>query len=95
MKLNNLKMQKDRGNKCPTITVKHADLRIGSAPTSWPSWLVLGSGVRGLHALNEPPPEPPYTVVRVLKTLPFLCRFSGTCKKSGNGKGLTMVHWWL
>ncbi|KAK8369543.1 hypothetical protein V6Z12_A01G117900 [Gossypium hirsutum] len=39
------------------------------------------SGVRGLHALNEPPPEPPYTVVRVSKTLPFLCRFSGTCKK--------------
>ncbi|KAG8498930.1 hypothetical protein CXB51_005351 [Gossypium anomalum] len=55
--------------------------RIGAptlgAPTSWPSWLVPGSGVRGLHALNEPPPEPPYTVVRVSKTLPFLCRFSG------------------
>ncbi|TYJ00978.1 hypothetical protein E1A91_A13G122300v1 [Gossypium mustelinum] len=65
-------MQKDRGNKCPTITA----LTLG-APASWPSWLVPGSGVRGLHALNEPPPEPPYTVVRVLKTLPFLCRFSG------------------
>ncbi|KAG8488689.1 hypothetical protein CXB51_016646 [Gossypium anomalum] len=46
------------------------------APTSWPSWLVLGSGVRGLHALKEPPPEPSYTVFRVSKTLPFLCRFS-------------------
>ncbi|KHG25872.1 hypothetical protein F383_05066 [Gossypium arboreum] len=33
-------------------------------------------------------------MVRVSKTLHFLCRFSGTCEKSGNGKGLTMVYWW-